>query len=65
MFIVKDMMERKCAVLCEKGGLRHLQTSIDPCKPPQSAQADMDQNFLLPLNFLHVFGSFKWIFMDP
>ena len=34
-----------------KRGLKAFEKSFDPCQPAQSAQADMDRNFSLSLNF--------------
>ena len=41
-----------------KKGLNAFAKSIDSRQPAQSAQADMDRNFSLPLMFVHVKGPF-------
>ena len=76
------MLALKSARLCKQGrvenalirGLNASAKSIDPCQPAQSAQAYMDQNFSLSLNFLYLKRPFyimiqsgchtKWIFID-
>ena len=40
----------------QKGGLVHLLNSFGPGQPAQSAQAELGQNFLLSVNFLHIKG---------
>ena len=39
-----------------KRGLHEFVKHIDPRQPALTAQADMGQNYLVPLNFLNVWG---------
>ena len=51
--VMKTYLYEPCSV---KRGLNASAKSIEQCQPAQSAQADMDRNFSLSLNFLHVKG---------
>ena len=53
------MTERDIRCILRKMGLNASVKSINPCKPAQSAQADIGRNFLLFVNYFFVKAPFN------